>query len=57
MTAGRRHPSEVTADRLTGHYERWYDRLTDQEREVIGTVRAALHRIADEDLGARAATS
>jgi len=49
VTAGRRHPAEVTAARLTAHYERWYDRLTDQEREAIGTGRAALHRIADED--------
>ncbi len=47
-TEQRRQPVEVTADRLLAHYERFYDQLTDKEREAFGTVRAALHRIADE---------
>jgi hypothetical protein len=45
----RRHPAEVTADRLGEHYEKWYDRLSVGERDAIGKVRYALQRIAEED--------
>lgn len=43
-----RHPAEVTNDRLLDAYERWFDRLGGEERDAIGIVRNALHRIADE---------
>jgi hypothetical protein len=45
----RRHPAEVTADRLLYHYERDYSRLSDTERTAIGEVRTALWRIVEED--------
>jgi hypothetical protein len=45
----RRHPAEVTSDRLLEHYEKLYDRFEASEREAIGKVRYALQRIADED--------
>ncbi len=45
----RRHPAEVTADRLLHAYERWSDRLTGAEGLAIGTVCRALTRIAQAD--------
>jgi hypothetical protein len=45
----RRHPAEVTADRLGGEYERWFDRLSGTERDAVSQVRNALQRIAEED--------
>ena len=51
MGASRRHPAEVTSDRLGDHYERWVDRLTGEERDAISLVRFALERIAEEDEG------
>ena len=43
----RRHPAEVTADRLGDHYETYFDRLTQLERDYIGVVRRALQDIAE----------
>ena len=43
------HPAEITAARLGNHYEKWFDRLSGEERDAIGKVRYALYRIADED--------
>ena len=43
------HSAEVTAERLVRHYEKWFDRFSGRELVAIGEVRAALHRIADED--------
>jgi hypothetical protein len=45
----RRHPAEVTRDRLGDHYELWNHRLTAEELRAISTVREALYRIAEED--------
>lgn len=45
--APRRHPAEVTADRLGDHYEQWFDKLTQSERDYIGVVRRALQDIAE----------
>jgi hypothetical protein len=41
-----RHPAEVTSDRLGDHYEKWYSRLSGDEREAISIVRNALERRA-----------
>lgn len=49
MSNERRHPAEVTAERLRIHYEKWFDRFSGRELMMIGDVRSALHRIADED--------
>lgn len=43
----RQHPAEVTSWRLLGHYEKWYDLLTPNEREALGLVRFALDEIAE----------
>jgi hypothetical protein len=52
VSAGRRrHPAEVTSERLLQAYERWYGRLDSGELIAIGTVREALWRIAAEDAG------
>jgi len=43
----RRHPAEVTSDRLADAGERWFDKFTSEERDMIGRLRTALERIAD----------
>jgi len=43
----RRHPTEVTADRLGDHYEQYFNQLSQQERDYIGVVRNALQEIAE----------
>lgn len=50
----RRHPAEVTSDRLLADYERWFARLTGAERDAISVVREALYRIEEEDQAATA---
>jgi hypothetical protein len=42
-----RHPAQVTADRLGDHYERYFDKLTPDERNALGLVRQALDEIAE----------
>ncbi len=44
-----RHPAQITNDRLEGHYERWFARLSERERRAFDEVQDALLRIADED--------
>lgn len=46
-TAERRHPAEVTADRLDDHRSRYADRLTPREAEALGVVWRALTAIAE----------
>ena len=46
---GRRHPCEVTADRLGDHYERYYDRMTGSEREQLSQVKYTLEQLARGD--------
>jgi hypothetical protein len=42
----KRHPCEVTADRLKEHYERHYDLLDGRERDDISHVIFVLEEIA-----------
>lgn len=49
MMRPKRHPAEVTSDRLLQHYERWNDRFTGYERDAISQIRDALLRITVED--------
>jgi hypothetical protein len=41
------HPAEVTSDRLLGAVEKWHDKFTPDERDMIGRIRSALGEIAD----------
>lgn len=43
----RRHPAEITADRLGDHLDRWYDKTDGPMRDAIARVRAWLEDIAD----------
>ncbi|MBA9003772.1 hypothetical protein [Thermomonospora cellulosilytica] len=43
----RRHPAEVTADRLAADVERWHDQFTPKERDAVALVRARLLDIAE----------
>lgn len=45
-TTGRRHPCEVTADRLTDHLTEYADYLTLRDRIAAERVLAALQQIA-----------
>ena len=49
----RRHPAEITNERLLTAYERWFSRLSGQERDAISMVRNALWRISEEDEGGK----
>lgn len=42
----RRHPADVTADRLVEDYERYFDLFDGRERDDIGNVINALRAIA-----------
>jgi hypothetical protein len=48
MTAriGKRHPAEVTADRLGDAYEKWYDKFDGAELDMIGQLKYAFEQIA-----------
>lgn len=46
-TPARRHPAEVTSDRLAEHLERWYDTTDGHLRDQIAAVRDWLERVAD----------
>lgn len=43
----RRHPLEVTADRLGDHMEKHYDQMTGTERDEFSHVRFVLQEIAE----------
>lgn len=45
----KRHPAEVTADRLLKHYEDWWHRMNGTEREALSLVRFVLIQIAEGD--------
>lgn len=47
MTFPRRHPAEVTADRLSGHYETYYDQMTGEERDELSRTSYVLREIAE----------
>ena len=42
----KRHPAEVTADRLGDAYDKWYDKFTGAERDYISAIRIVLEQIA-----------
>jgi hypothetical protein len=43
----RRHPAEVTADRLADHLDRWFDTTDGSLRDAISRVRAWLEERAE----------
>ncbi|WP_157931920.1 hypothetical protein [Mycobacteroides abscessus] len=43
----RRHPAELTSDRLADASERWNDKFTGEELDMIGRLRVALDEIAE----------
>lgn len=47
MKGYKRHPAEVTSDRLADHVERWHARTTPELRDEIARVRDWLERIAE----------
>jgi hypothetical protein len=47
MPADRRHPAEVTSDRLLYAVEHWHDKFDGEERDMIGRIRQALFEIAE----------
>lgn len=46
MNTYKRHPAEVTSDRLGDHAERWHDQFTPEERDMIAQIRQRLEQIA-----------
>lgn len=49
MTRRRRHPADVTAQRLSEALDRWSEKFTPLERDEISRVIWALDQIADGD--------
>lgn len=47
--SARRHPAEVTSDRLAAAAEKWHDHFTGEERDSIARIRRALERIAGSE--------
>lgn len=47
MTVDRRHPCQVTSDRLSDHSARYNDLLDGRERDALALVRHVLEEIAD----------
>lgn len=47
MSTIRRHPAEVTIDRLGDAVERWNDKFDGEEKDMIGMIIHALQQIAD----------
>ena len=45
--SARRHPAEVTSDRLLEAVERWPGKFEGDEKDMIGMIRHALQQIAD----------
>lgn len=43
----RRHPCEVTADRLLSHLEKYFDETDGELRDAVGLVRSWLFEIAE----------
>lgn len=43
----RRHPADVTADRLGDAVQRWHDRFESAELDMVGVVISRLRIIAD----------
>lgn len=47
MRMPKRHPADVTADRLTEHYERYYALMDGRERDDLSHTIHVLREIAD----------
>lgn len=45
----RRHPAEVTSDRLADAVDRRHNEFTPEERDMIGRIRDRLERIAQRE--------
>jgi hypothetical protein len=43
----RRHPAEVTSDRLKDHYEQWHGKFSPAEHSSFEVVIRALEEIAE----------
>lgn len=43
----KRHPAEVTADRLAEHIDKYHDKLDGAERDEMSRVRFILYEIAE----------
>jgi hypothetical protein len=52
----RRHPAEVTSDRLGDAVGRWHEHFTGEERDMISKIRVRLEEIA-EDAGSQTANT
>lgn len=48
MASIRRHPAEVTADRLVEATEKWPDKFGGRERDNIGEIVHILNTIAED---------
>lgn len=46
MKMRRRHPAEVTADRVADHLQRYYDELSPQEADLLTHTAITLRRLA-----------
>ena len=46
---GRRHPAEVTSDRLGDATARWHNKFTGAELDMIATIRRRLEQIAESE--------
>ena len=56
MSKSRRHPAEVTSDRLGDAVQRWNEQFTPEERDMVGKIRYRLEVIA-EDVGSDSANT
>jgi hypothetical protein len=45
----RRHPCDVTADRLLNHLEKYPEKFDGSDRDAVAKVRFILHQIVDGD--------
>jgi hypothetical protein len=46
MSRYRRHPAEVTSDRLGDAVEKWNEQFSPGERDMVAQIRARLEQIA-----------
>ena len=47
----RRHPADVTADRMADAYERYYDKMDGRERDDLSHIIFVLQEIAEGNRG------
>jgi hypothetical protein len=51
MSRARRHPLEVTVDRLRDHYSAYHQHFTGRERDEISHVAYLLEGLAEKERG------